>query len=135
MFRSIELVQPFRTLEAIASTARPYLIMYPLDNIARSALRPNRQRLRDDMFSIQVRFAATIDAPLLRLDELPVLSHYVRPGLCAVLELSKRLFNKAVMLFLSLFPISRRKCPPGYNFGVLIKNQIPNCLNIPIRHI
>jgi len=43
--------------------------------------------------------------------------------------------DKAVMLLLRLFPIRRSKRPPRHNLGVLIKNQIPNCLNIPIRYI
>jgi len=108
--------------------------MYPLNDVAGSALRPNRQRFRHDMLSMQFRFAAAIDTPPFRFDKLPVLPCYLRPGHNAALEFSERLFNKAVMLLLSLFPISRGKRPARHNFSVLIKNQIPNCINIPIRH-
>jgi hypothetical protein len=57
------------------------------------------------MLSMQLRFASAIDAPLFRLDELPVLSRYLRPGFDAALKLSERLFNKAVVLLLAFSPL------------------------------
>ena len=79
MFLPVEFVQAFCPLRRIASGTRPNLVVYALDDIAGLALRPNRQRLRHDMLSVQVTFTSAIRTSFLGLDKLPIFVRYLRP--------------------------------------------------------
>lgn len=138
MDRSVQFVEkrvkPHVLFRAVAMLAGVNDVVNALDFVARRATVVDAQAFGNDMFFGQVFGCAAIHARLVRFNELQILAQNVRPRLFLVAQLTKSLFDKAVVIFLRRFVIARLHRAFGDDFGVLVKDQILNRFDFPIGH-
>ena len=138
MMRAVQFVEkrvkPHVVFRAVAMFAGVDDVVNALDFIARRAPVVNAQAFGNDVFFGQVFCRAAIHAHLVRFNELQILAQNVRPRLLAVAQFAKSLFDKAVVVFLRRRVVARIHRAFGNNLGVLVKNQLLDCMDFPIGH-
>lgn len=133
MNRSVQFVEkrvkPHVMFRAVAMFAGVDDVVNTLDFIARRTTVVNAQTFGNDVFFGQIFGRAAIYARLVRFNELQILAQNVRPRLFTVAQFAESLFDKTVMFPLCRRIISRLHRAFGDNLGVLVKNQLLDCVN------
>lgn len=138
MMRAVQFVEkrvkPHVVFRAVAMFAGVDNVVNALNFVARRAPVVDTQAFGNDMVFGQVFGRAAIRARLVRFNELQILAQNVRPRFLAVAQFAKSLFDKTVMFFLRRRVVARLHRAFGDNLGVLVKNQLLDCMDFPIGH-
>lgn len=138
MNRSVQFVEkrvkPHVAFRAVAMFAGVDDIVNALNFVARRATVIDAQAFGNDVVYGHGPGRAAIRAHLVRFNELQIFAQNVRPRLFAVAQFAKSLFDKTVMFFLRRRVVARLHRAFGNNLGVLVKNQLLDCMDFPIGH-